>query len=408
MDSSSRQRSPQPSEQSLPNTAIAPIPETDEVDNRDDETPIPENQNPDPDQNSDSDHSEQPPEPNLARSLELLANKIGSFPGSKPRSAIKPRTPDVFDGTDPSKLDTFIFQCSMYMSARSGDFPDGESRVTFALSYLKGNLLDWFQTELNDSISGDEDVPEWFFHYSEFLTELKRLFGPRDPITDAMNILETLRYKDSTKATRYAIDFNRHGRRTGWNEQALARQYYKGLPDRLKDEIARIGKPTGVKALQDLVATLDQRYWERQSEITRDKRSTSNPSSNKPASSNTRSDTRTDNRSGASQAGGSKPNNSQYSKNKDQKRPAFTAAPSSSSSSHKTNSVSDILGPDGKLKPEERKRRMDNSLCLRCGGSGHTVSNCPRVSKPQPKARAATVSTAAATATGTASGSGKA
>ena len=104
--------------------------------------------------------------------------------------------------------------------------------------------------------------PVWSTSIAAFLAELRRLFGPQDAVSDAINALEALRYKDSTKATRYTIDFNRHGRKTGWNEKALAWQYYKGLPDQLKDEIARIGKPDSLTKLQDLVATLDQRYWE--------------------------------------------------------------------------------------------------------------------------------------------------
>jgi hypothetical protein len=39
--------------------------------------------------------------------------------------------------------------------------------------------------------------------------------------------------------------------------------------------------------------------------------------------------------------------------------------------------IADFLGPDGKLKPGERKRRFDNGLCLCCGEPGHRVSNCP-------------------------------
>ena len=94
------------------------------------------------------------------------------------------------------------------------------------------------------------------------MDELQRLFGPHDPITNAMNSLESLKLKDSGKATRYTINFNRYAQKTSWNDQALSRQFYKNLPDRLKDEIAHIGKPTTLKTLQDLVATLDQRYWE--------------------------------------------------------------------------------------------------------------------------------------------------
>lgn len=364
---------------------------------------------PDPDPDPESDPDEDSADaPNLARSLALLARNIADISATpKTSTAIKPRNPDTFDGTDSSKLDTFIFQCSMYISARSKDFPDEASRVTFTLSFLKGTPLDWFQTELNHSMTNTGEFPKWFTSYTRFLSELQRLFGPRDPVNDAMIALEALRYKDSTKVTRYTLDFNRHSRRTGWNEAALSRIYYKGLPDRLKDEISRIGKPVGLLDLQDLVATLDQRYWERQSEISRDKKPNPHPHKSPERS----SDTRADNRSSSTQTKGG--NQQQQSRNKDQKKPSSTPSTSSSNPGNKASSIADILGPDGKLKPEERQRRMDNKLCLRCGEAGHLVNDCNKTtskSKPKPKARAATVasSSASTAAPATSSASGKA
>jgi len=364
----------------------------------------------DPDHNSDADDDSNPDEPapppdqSLAQTLRFLATKIGDISKpSKPRSRVQQRVPDVFDGTDPAKLDTYTFQVSMYISSGKGDFPDGESKVAFALSYLKGVPLDWFQGEVARALNDGGNFPAWFNDYAKFISELRRLFGPRDPVGDATNALEALRYKDSTKAARYTIDFNRHAHRTGWNTTALARQYYKGLPDRLKDEIARLGKPVGLTPLQDLVATLDQRYWERQSEISRDKRSTSssnNPSQSKSTSSDNRNDNRNDNRSTNN---GAKPNNTNnpQSKNKDQKKPQSAA--NTSNPGNKAN-ISDMLGPDGKLKPEERQRRLDNNLCLRCAKAGHKVNECPVTSKAKPKGRAATVSTTPSAAVPAASG----
>jgi len=204
----------------------------------------------------------------------------------------------------------------MYLAIRASDFLDDEARVTFALSYLKGSPHDWFQSEISHVASEGGRLPEWFTDYTVFQQELKCLFGPRDLITDAMTSLENLRYRDSGKATRYTIDFNRHARKTGWNEQALSHQYYKGLPDRLKDEIACLGKPSGLKALQDLVATLDQRYWECQTEINWDKKSTStSTSNNKPTSSDKSS-------AGQQSSSGNKQDNRQQQGKKDQKKPA--------------------------------------------------------------------------------------
>jgi hypothetical protein len=202
----------------------------------------------------------------LAQPLELLLSQLALLVAApKTRRAISTRVPDVFDGTDPQKLDNFIFQCSMYLVAHPDEFPDDETRVTFALSYLDNTPLDWFRTDIH-SATESGTLPPWFTSYPVFIAELQRLFGPSDPTTNAMSSLENLRYDDASRATRYTLDFNYHACRTGWNDRALARQYYRGLPDRLKDELARIGKPSDIRALQELVCVLDQRYWERQSE----------------------------------------------------------------------------------------------------------------------------------------------
>lgn len=137
----------------------------------------------------------------------------------------------------------------------------------FALSYLSDSPLDWFQIKLNSALLDGAKLPAWFRSFAAFVSELRRVFGPIDAVTAAVTALEALQYSDVTKANRYTIDFNQHSYRTGWNDPALARQYYKGLPDRLKDEITRVGKPAALKALQDLALLLDQRYWERQSEL---------------------------------------------------------------------------------------------------------------------------------------------
>jgi hypothetical protein len=53
-------------------------------------------------------------------------------------------------------------QCT---SARAEDFPNDESCVTYTLSFLKGTLLDWFQTELNHVMTQTAEFPKWFTSY---------------------------------------------------------------------------------------------------------------------------------------------------------------------------------------------------------------------------------------------------
>jgi len=125
----------------------------------------------------------------------------------EPKSHIKPRSPDTFDGSDLGKLDAFIFQSSMYIVLRGQDFPDEASKVAFMLSYLNGSTLDWFQTTATHGSSGLMTTA-WLSSTPKFIDELRRLFGPRDPVNEATICIENLRYKDAGKAVKYTLDFN--------------------------------------------------------------------------------------------------------------------------------------------------------------------------------------------------------
>jgi len=52
--------------------------------------------------------------------------------------------------------------------------------------------------------------------------------------------------------------------------------------------------------------------------------------------------------------------------------------PSSSAKTLKSNKpdLSKVLGPDGKLLPEEKERRKQNDLCMVCGDKGHFADKC--------------------------------
>ncbi|RDX41776.1 hypothetical protein OH76DRAFT_1331384, partial [Lentinus brumalis] len=134
-----------------------------------------------------------------------------------------------------------------------------------------------------------------------------------------------------------------------WGNEALRYQFYKGLPSRLKDRIAEIGKPKDLNKLRELAQSIDARYWERKTEQIRETRTSTSgsKSSSTPKSSTS-----------------SYPSHS--SKLATPKTPAKTAKP-----------YADKLGQDGKLTPEERQRRFAANLCLFCGGSGHTADACP-------------------------------
>jgi hypothetical protein len=184
--------------------------------------------------------------PNLAEAITLLAGSLGAPKQSSART--KTREPDTFDGSDSRKLQPFLLQCHLNFRDRPDAFSSGSAKVTYALSYLKGTALDWFEPALLGADLIDE--PIWLSDYKEFVSELKVNFGPYDPEGEAETKLENLRMRDGQRITKYFVEFNRLAVRTQWGEAALKNHLYRGLPARIKDKIARNGKPDTLGGLR--------------------------------------------------------------------------------------------------------------------------------------------------------------
>jgi len=293
-------------------------------------------------------------------------------------SRAKVREPDTFDGTDPKKLRTFLVQCELCFQDRAKAFRLDRAKVTFAQSYLKGMTLEWFEPDLLNS-GNPADHPRWMDSWVHFVAELQSTFGPHDPIADAEHQLEHLRMKDAHRITRYIVDFNRLASQVqDYGDGALRRLFYSGLPDRLKDEIARVGKPLTLHGLRALCQEIDTRYWERKDEISRTTKSQPTSSPTKPSNSGGNSSN-----SGQEKSKTGNPSSSANSS-------GSSKVTSNQSSSGSRPDLTNKLGKDGKLTADERKRRLDNNLCMFCRGTGHFADNCPKKTK-KAKARAVAI-----------------
>jgi Retrotransposon gag protein len=91
-----------------------------------------------------------------------------------------------FTRKDPKKLKAFIFQCQLYF--HNLDF-DSDSKVTFALSYLRDVAQEWFEPGISRLTN---EPPEWFDNWEAFLDELRTNFGPYNKTGDAEHKLTSL------------------------------------------------------------------------------------------------------------------------------------------------------------------------------------------------------------------------
>ena len=317
-------------------------------------------------------HTQQTPvddRPNLAEAILLMTEELRRR-DNPPAKRAKANEPDTFDGTDTRKLNNFILLCNLYFRSNPV-YEDDAAKVNFALSYLRGIALEYFEPSLLDS----DETPAWIDNWSAFIRTLRSQFGPIDPTADAEDSIDHLKMKDNQRILKYNVDFNHYAIRTGWDEVVLRHRYYAGLAERIKDVMGQQGKPATLDEMKVLAHSIDSRHWERLREKSR--------------AGKEKSDDKPDNKSDK----GNKPDEKKTSppgSNNNNPKNKFNDKKSGKAPSTSGNSAafSDKLGKDGKLTPQERQRRFDNNLCLFCGGVGHSAKECPKSSSSASKAKA--------------------
>ena len=93
----------------------------------------------------------------LAEVLGRLANTLNSnqTPGLNTNSrGTKAHIPDTFSGTEPDKLNNFLFQCRLYFHANLAQFDTDIVKINFAMIYLTRVVQDWFEVGLNQEDQG--------------------------------------------------------------------------------------------------------------------------------------------------------------------------------------------------------------------------------------------------------------
>ena len=137
------------------------------------------------------------------------------------------RDPDQYDGSDTMKLRPFLVQLELVFKARPRTFALETKKVTYAISYLKGTALQWFEPYLLESQI--LNPLNFMLDFKAFKTELRTNFGPYNAVGTAENDLENLRI------SKYVTQFTRLATQVPWGPAALRYQFYQGLPARLKD-----------------------------------------------------------------------------------------------------------------------------------------------------------------------------
>lgn len=241
-----------------------------------------------------------------------------------PRQVPEPKipAPERFGG-DPTSCRAFLTQCSMQFVMQPSSFPSEAAKVAYTISLLTGQAKLWGTAEWERRSASCSS-------FDSFSTELRRVFDPVRPDKEAARYLSTLCQGNRT-VDQYAIEFRRYAADTRWNEPACFDAFYRGLSERVKDELAARVLPEDLNGLIEVAASIDRRLKERRGERFRRAPSPLSP---------------------------------QFSVTPRQEVGAtFPEEPMQ-------------LGRT-RLSPEERERRYRQRLCFYCSAAGHQVRNCP-------------------------------
>ena len=178
-------------------------------------------------------------------------------------------------------------------------------KVNYMLSFLKGTALDYFEPSLMDLHTN----PAWSDNYNKLVSKLWTNFSPFNIEANAENELEQLKMHYNQKVAKYTVSFQQLSSKVDWGDAALCHQFYNRLPGRIKDKIARVGKPDNLNWLCTLVQSINARYWECHSKISRENATSSSKydKSDKSMKPNSQMDNRKNNSS--SNKGNSSSNN---------------------------------------------------------------------------------------------------
>src|SRR5258706_6618854 len=300
----------------------------------------------------------------LVQALTLLGRAPpASTPPAPPSTpATRIRSPDAFDRSNPDDLRPFLLQCQLTFNSYPQHYASDSSKVFFAISYLKKSTLEWFEIgvmEIDPRLA-----PSWRSNWPDFIAKICTHFGPSNPTGMAEIELCHLSMQPDAHISEYLVRFNMLASQVSWGDAALRFQFYDGLPERLKNKIAILGKPESLREMVNITVRYDALHWERQAERRMNRQfdlKTTLPHPSDPPCTLTTN---------------LLPTNCNSTTTPRQPETSRTTP-------HTPKPYDNVLGLDGKLKPEELERRHKNKLCLVCGSGNHRANECPTSKRGQ-------------------------
>jgi hypothetical protein len=184
-------------------------------------------------------------------------------------SGIKINAPQEFSGVKGS-LERFRMQCLLAIEMSGGKLSTERKKVLYIVSFLRGPAYEWVHPHFKDFLQHAEGeqkafTRKMFKDYQSLFDEMEEVFDNGDEALEADRDIRALRQR--TSAAQYRAEFQILAAKLDWNDDALASEFYRGLKDRVREEITlRNDRPSTFKDLSELAIKIDNRIFELQLE----------------------------------------------------------------------------------------------------------------------------------------------
>lgn len=231
--------------------------------------------------------------------------------------------PFLYNG-EKDKLDKFLADLRFKLLANDDRFPLEQSKLAYAMSRTTGKAKEQVLPYIKEGAIELENM-------TAFYELMENAFGDPNRKGTAQYVLQNLRQANQDFSS-YLAEFNRHVQYTGWNEEAKKSFLQAGLSAELRYHLVIVDSEGMI--LQKLIKTCLS----------------------------------IDNRLRAAQ-------NASRIVHRNPVRAAM--APATLPAEEPMDLSAIRTRPRGPLDQKERMRRLENNLCLYCGGQGHKAIACP-------------------------------
>jgi len=118
------------------------------------------------------------------------------------------REPNLFSRRSPDKLQAFIFQCQIYFRACEKEFREDSKKIFFAISYLRGIALDYFEPFINKL--DPHQLLDFLEDWTAFVQQLSNVFGSYSLEDNNEDAIMAISFPHNEKASNYFIQFAKY------------------------------------------------------------------------------------------------------------------------------------------------------------------------------------------------------